>query len=127
MEIYQRKTHQEYTHNMHSHPIFPRPEAVRLRIEVRANQSDATFETDLCCDLSHCGKTVDIDSDGPKTVQNVSCPDHGFLVAFPHQAGLGEFIRRSANAILAMNGRELIDAGAAFIIGNEQFKPESMN
>jgi hypothetical protein len=99
---------------------------VLLEIEVRANDDD-TFETNLCCALSQCGKTVDIDSDGPKAVQNVSCPKHGFLTAFPHRVALGEFVRCLANKILGMNGRRLIDAEAPFIIGDEQPRPESMN
>src|ERR1700757_2683727 len=45
---------------------------VLLEIRVRSNDDD-TFETNLCCALSECGKTVDIDSEGPKAVQNVSC------------------------------------------------------
>lgn len=102
------------------------PEAVCLKIEVSANDIDATFETNLCCALSNCGKTVDIESQGPKAVQNVSCPRHGFITSFPHRIALGEFIRSSANKILAINGHRLIDVGAAFIVG-EQRKPESMD
>lgn len=107
-------------------PGFISPEPVHLEIEVRRNDDD-TFETNLCCALRHCGKTVDIDSFGPKTVQNVSCPKHGFLTSFPHQVALGEFIRRMANKILAMNGHKLIDAEAAFIVGGDQPRPQSMN
>lgn len=112
---------------MRSLPKSARPKPGCLKIEVRANDIDATFETDLCCALSHCGKTVDIDSHGPTTVQNVSCPEHGFLTCFPHRAALGEFIRSSANRTLASNGHVLIEEGAAFIVGNEQPKPESMD
>ena len=107
-------------------PSFISPEPVHLEIEVRRNDDD-TFETNLCCALSHCGKTVDIDSYGPKTVQNVSCPKHGSLTSFPHQVALGEFIRCLANKILAMNGHKLIDAEAAFIVGDDQPRPQSMN
>jgi hypothetical protein len=103
------------------------PEPGCLKIEVRPNDVDATFETDLCCALSHCGKTVDIDSHGPSTVQTVSCPEHGFLTSFPHRTALGEFIRSSANKILAINGHVLIQEGAAFVVGNAQPKPESMD
>jgi len=99
---------------------------VLLEIRVRSNDDD-TFETNLCCALSRCGKIVDIDSDGPKAVQNVSCPKHGFLTSFPHRVALGEFVRSLANKILQMNGQRLIDAGAAFIVGDEQPPPESMN
>jgi hypothetical protein len=112
---------------MHNLPSSPHPEPLHLKIEVRTNDIDGTFETNLCCALSRCGKTVDIDSHGAKTVQNVSCPEHGFLTSFPHRTALGEFIRCSANKILAINGHALIDAGAAFIVGNEQPKPESMD
>ena len=95
---------------------------VFLEIEVRSNDDD-TFETNLCCALSQCGKTVDIDSDGPKAVQNVSCPKHGFLTSFPHLVALGEFVRGLANRTLEKNGQRLIDAGATFIVGNEQPRP----
>jgi len=101
-----------------SHPV--------LIVEVRSIDDD-TFETSLCCALSLCGKTVDIDSNGPKAVQNVSCPKHGFLTSFPHQVALGEFVRCLANRILEKNGQTLIDAGAAFIVGDEQPRPETMN
>jgi len=111
---------------MHNLQYLISSEPVLLEIEVRSNDDD-TFETNLCCALSRCGKTVDIDSDGPKTVQNVSCPKHGFLTSFPHRIALGEFVRRLANKILEKNGQRLINAGAAFIVGDEQPRPESMN
>lgn len=104
--------------------IWPQP--VLLEIRVRSNDDD-TFETKLCCALRQCGKTVDIDSDGPKTVQNVSCPKHGFLTSFPHRVALGEFVRCLANKILEKNGERLIDVGAAFIVGDEQPRPESVH
>src|SRR5215467_8252689 len=101
------------------------PEPVLL-IEVRSIDDD-TFETSLCCALGRCGKTVDIDSDGPKAVQNVSCPKHGFLTSFPHRVALGEFVRCLANKTLEKNGQRLIDVGAAFIVGDDQPGPESIN
>ena len=112
---------------MRNVPSFILPQPIHLKIEVRRNDDDDTFETNLCCALSQCGETVDIDSDGPRTVQNVSCPKHGFLTCFPHQVALGEFVRCLANKILEMNGDRLIDAGAAFIIGDERPRPESIN
>ena len=105
-------------------PFWSQP--VLLEIKVRSNDDD-TFETKLCCALAQCGKTVDIDSDGPKAVQNVSCPKHGFLTSFPHRVALGEFVRCLANKILETNGQRLIDAGAAFIVDDEQLRPESMD
>ena len=99
---------------------------VLLEIEVRSNDDD-TFETNLCCALGQCGKTVDIASDGPKGVQRVSCPKHGFLTSFPHRVALGEFVRHLANKILEKNGQRLIDARAAFIVGDEPPLPESLN
>lgn len=120
------KTHEDYSEHMRSLNKFPRL-PVLLKVEVWPNDVDATFETDLCCALSHCGKTVDIDSNGPTTVHNISCPEHGFLMSFPHRAALGEFIRSSANKILAIKGHALIEQGAAFLVGNEQPKPESMD
>ena len=101
-------------------------EPVLLEIEVRSNDDD-TFETNLCCALSECRKTVDIDSDGPKAVQNVSCPEHGFLTSFPHRVALGEFVRCLANKILEITGQRLIDPEAAFIVGDDQPRPESIN
>ena len=101
-------------------------EPVLLELQERSNDDD-TFETNLCCALSQCGKTVDIDSDGPRAIQKVSCPKHGFLTSFPHRIALGEFVRRLANKILEKNGQRLIDAGAAFIVGDERPRPESMN
>src|SRR5215471_8397255 len=109
---------------MHNVPGFISPKSIYLKIEVRRNDDDDTFDTNLCCALSQCGKTVEIDSDGPKTVQNVSCPKHGFLTSFPHRVALGEFVRCLANKILEKNGKRLIDRGAAFIIGDEQPRPE---
>ena len=101
---------------------------LNLKVDVRPNEEDDdTFETALCCALSRCGKTVDIDSNGPNAVQNVSCPKHGFLTSFPHLAALGEFVRCLANKILETNGRRLIEARAAFIVGDQQPRPESMN
>jgi hypothetical protein len=101
-------------------------ELVLLEIEVRSNEDD-TFETNLRCSLHQCGKTVDIDSDGPKAVQMVSCPEHGFLTSFPHRVALGEFVTYVANRILQENGQRLNDVEAAFIVGGEQARPESMN
>ena len=101
-----------------SHPV--------LIVEVRSIDDD-TFETSLCCALSLCGTTVDIDSEGPKGVQKVSCPKHGFLASFPHQIALGEFVRCLANRTLEENGQTLIEAGAAFILGDMQPRPEMMN
>jgi len=57
----------------------------------------------------------------------VSCPKHGFLTSFPHRIALGEFVRYSANKILEKNGQRLIDARAAFIVGDEQPLPKSLN
>ena len=111
---------------MHSTPRPIPPERNCLQIEVIPNDDD-TFETNLCCALYNCGKTVAIDSDGPKSIQNISCIDHGFLTSFPHQLALGEFVRYSANKILAMNGHRLIEEGAAFIVGDEATPPELMN
>jgi hypothetical protein len=101
-------------------------EPVLLAVEVKSNEDD-TFETNLCCALDQCGKTVDIDSVGPKAVQMVSCPEHGLLTSFPHRVALGEFVRHLANRILKENGQNLIDEEAAFIVGGKQPRPESTN
>lgn len=99
---------------------------VILEIKVRSNGDD-TFDTNLCCARSQCGKIVDIDSDGPKAAQNVSCPKHGFLASFPHRVALGEFVRSLANKSLEKSGQRLIDARATFIVGDEQPRSESIN
>jgi hypothetical protein len=68
-----------------------------------------------------------IECDGPRTTQSVSCPKHGFLTSFPHQIALGEFIRFSANKILAANGHELIEAEAVSIFGDLSPPAPSVN
>ena len=105
---------------------FALPGRLNVEIIVRSNDDD-TFETNLCCAFSHCGKTVEIDSDGPKAVQNVSCPEHGFLASFPHQVALVEFVRCLANKILEMDGHPLIDEAATFVVGDEDSRPEWVN
>jgi hypothetical protein len=97
-----------------------------LKIEVRTNDADQSFETNLLCSVPDCKKTVFIDSQGPKSIQSVSCPKHGFLTSFPHQIALGEFVKFLANKILAANGHELIQAGAVSIFGDNEI-PESVN
>jgi hypothetical protein len=106
---------------------FVLPEFSFLEVEVRRNDAGDTFVTDLQCSRNGCGKTVVIDSDGPKTVQNVSCLHHGLLTTFPDQTALGEFVRISANEILARNGHELIEPGAVSIFGDEQPPADLMN
>jgi hypothetical protein len=81
----------------------------------------------LCCALNDCRETVIIESNGPKTVQHVSCERHGPLISFPDQIALGEFVRLAANRILAADGHLLIEAGALYIVGDEQPLPEFMN
>ena len=112
---------------MQNTPSFMPREPSFLEIEVIPNDADQTFQTNLQCSRNRCGKTVVIDSDGPKTIQHVSCPRHGFLASFPHQSALGEFVRFLANKILAANGHDLIEAGAASIFGDEHPRSESVN
>jgi|SRR5579864_2829069 len=112
---------------MQNIPKFMPREPSFLEIEVIPNDADQTFQTNLYCSRNRCGKTVVIDSDGPGTVQSVSCLKHGFLAAFPHQIALGEFVRFLANRILAANGHALIEAGAASIFGDDDLLPESVN
>ena len=108
-------------------PNFMPREPNFLEIEVKANDEDDTFETNLLCTQGQCGETVNIDSDGPKTVQSVSCPKHGFLASFPHQNALGEFVRFLSNKVLAASGHKLIEEGAASIFGNAEPLPRSVN
>ena len=112
---------------MQNTPSFMPREPSFLEIEVIPNDADQTFRTNLNCSRNHCGKTVVIDSDGPKTIQNVSCPQHGFLTSFPHQSALGEFVRFLANQILAASGHELIEAGAPSIFGDDELCGQSVN
>jgi len=98
-----------------------------LRIEVTSNDADATFETSVHCSKNNCRRIVDVDSAGPKTTHNVSCPKHGFLTSFPHQNAFGEFVRFSANRILAANGRKLIEADAVSIFEEAEPPARSVN
>ena len=103
------------------------PESWFLEIRVRQNDADDTFETSLHCSRNGCGKTAVIDRDGPKTIQSVSCLEHGLLATFQNQVTLGEFVRISANEILSRDGNRLIEAGAVSIFGEEQPFPDPMN
>jgi hypothetical protein len=98
-----------------------------LRIEVTSNDVDDTFETSVHCSKNGCRRIVDINSDGPKTLQSVSCSKHGFLTSFPHQNALGEFVRFSANKVLAAKGHGLIETEAVFIFGNVKPPAHSVN
>lgn len=98
-----------------------------LEIVVERNDAENTFQTNLHCSRNHCGEIVNIDSDGPKTVQSVSCPKHGFLTSFPNKFALGEFVRFLANKILAAKGHKLIEEGATSIFGRDESLPEGMN
>jgi hypothetical protein len=112
---------------MQNTPTFMPRELSLLKIEVKRNDADDSFETNLHCSRNHCGEIVNIDSDGPKTIQSVSCPKHGFLTSFPHQIALGEFVRFLANKILAANGHKLIEEGATSIFGGNASRPEVVN
>jgi len=96
-----------------------------LQIEVKRNDTEDSFETNLHCSRKYCGEIVNIDSEGPKTIQRVSCPKHGFLNSFPHKIALLEFVRCLANKILAASGHQLIDQGAASILGGNDSLHES--
>jgi len=108
-------------------PSFMPREPTFLRIEVTSNDADQTFETSVHCCKNDCRRIVDIDSNGPKTVQSVSCAKHGFLTSFPHQNALGEFVRFSANKVLAAKGHGLIETEAVFIFGNVKPPAHSVN
>ena len=108
-------------------PTFMPAEPTNLEIEVKFNQDDGTFQTNLFCDLSQCGKSVTIVSDGPKTAQNVRCAMHGLLASFPDQTAFREFVRFFANKILTVRGHELIEPKATCILGDNQATSESMN
>jgi hypothetical protein len=112
---------------MQNNPGFMSRALNFLEIEVKANDIDDTFETNLHCSRNHCGTTVNIDSGGPKTIQRVSCPKHGFLASFPDQIALGEFVRLLSNKILAANGHSLIEEGASFVFGDDEPLPEFVN
>ena len=112
---------------MQTPPTFMPAEPTNLEIDVKINSDDGSFQTDLLCDLNHCGKNVSIFSDGPKTIQNVRCVDHGLLTSFPDQTALREFVRFIANKILTINGQELIGRSATCILGENRTPPESMN
>lgn len=119
--------YEAYNGHMTNTPSFMPREPTSLRIEVTSNDADDTFETSVHCSKNDCRRIVDVDSDGPTTTHSVSCPKHGFLTSFPHQNALGEFVRFSANKILAANGHELIETEALFIFGNTEPPVRSMN
>ena len=98
-----------------------------LQIEVKRNDTEDSFETNLHCSRKYCGEIVNIDSEGPKTIQRVSCPKHGFLTSFPQKSALLEFVRCSANKILAASGHKLIEPGAASILGGNDSLREIVN
>ena len=87
-------------------PIF-------LTIEVKRNDTEDSFETNLHCSRNHCGEIVNIDSDGPKTIQRVSCPKHGLLISFPQKIALLEFVRCLANKTLAASGEQTNRTGSS--------------
>jgi hypothetical protein len=91
-----------------------------LRVEVTPNDANDTFDTSVHCSKDGCSMIVDLDSAGPKTIQSVSCPKHGFLATFQHLNALGDFVRFSANEILTAMGHELIGTEAFSIFGNAQ-------
>ncbi len=112
---------------MQTTPTFMPVEPTHLEIEVKLDQNDGTFQTNLFCDLNHCGRDVNIFSDGPKTTQNLRCAEHGLLTSFPNRIAFREFVRFFANKILKINQRELIESGALCIVGEDETSPESMN
>lgn len=91
-----------------------------LEIEVKRDDAENSFETNVYCSRKYCGEIVNIDSDGPKTIQRVSCPKHGFLTSFPHKIAFLEFVRCLANKTLAASGQKLIEQGATSILGDNE-------
>ena len=53
---------------MQNTPTFMPPEPTNRKIEVTVDQDDGTFQTDLFCALNHCGKNVNVFSDGSRTI-----------------------------------------------------------
>ena len=104
-----------------------KPMPTNLTISVTPDEDNGTTQTDLFCNVNHCGKLVTVVSNGPKTVQQVVCPEHGLLTSFPDQATFREFLRVTANKILAMKGHPLIESGTPAISGDELKPPESTN
>ena len=104
-----------------------KPEPTCLGIEVKRNDTEDTFETNLRCSPKYCGEIVNIDSDGPKTIQRVSCPKHGLLTSFPQKIAFLEFVRCLANKTLAASGDKLIEQGAASILGGNDSLHEIEN
>ena len=98
-----------------------------VKVEVLPNDEDGTFVTNLYCDLNHCGKALMIESNGPKSVQNVSCVAHGVVTSFQHQIALGEFVRLLANKVLAADEHTLIEVGALSIFGDERASLDLIN
>lgn len=107
--------------------IVMRREPSFLKIEVKRIAAEDSFETSLHCSRNHCGEIVNIDSDGSTTIHSVSCPNHGFLTSFPDQIALREFVRCSANKILAATGHKLIEEGATSTFGSYESPHKVVN
>jgi hypothetical protein len=90
---------------------FPhRPKNLRITVKVNyvRNGVQESVETDLFCDKGNCGKGVDIYGNGPNTIHNVVCTEHGLLTSFANYEALKKFTELCANKILADHGHGTI-------------------
>lgn len=110
--------------------VMPGPNR-NLRIVVKVNTNakgeQESVETDFVCDKGGCGKSIDVYSDGAKTVQNVVCPEHGLLTSFPSFAALQEFTALCANKILEANDHDTIGKDTKVAAINDHPDPSTVN
>lgn len=98
-----------------------------VKIFVSYDLQNDTTQTDLRCNVSNCGKQPNIVSNGPKTIQQVVCPDHGVLSQFSDQDSFREAFRQEANPVLVSKGFPPIQPDTFSIAGDEVEPPESAN
>ena len=98
-----------------------------VTILVEYDRQNNTTQTDLRCNVNNCGKQPTIVSNGPKTLQQVVCSEHGVLSEFPDQGCFREAFRLEANPVLVSKGYPAIEPDTFSISGDDRKPPESAN
>ena len=98
-----------------------------VKILVSYDAENDTTQTDLRCNVNNCGKQPSIVSNGPKTVHQIVCVEHGVLSQFSDQNSFREAFRLEANPVLVSKGYPPIDAYTFSVVGDELKPPESTN
>jgi hypothetical protein len=97
------------------------------KILVAYDAQNDTTQTDLRCNVNNCGKQPTIVSNGPKTIHQIVCVEHGVLSQFSDQDSFLETFRLEANRVLVSNGYPPIEADTYSVSGDELKPPESAN